>query len=237
MNNPQYNQVASQLRQAIFEGKHAPGTSLPPERALCMRYKVSRITIRQALALLEEERLIIRRQGSGTYVRQNPTRRIPLKVDYTGSIREHAPHLTRELLSSCVMSAREWVADELGVVPATPVLYAERLDRNDATSVAWDEVYIPETYASQLTAEILARVDFLESWCAAQGLKPKVCRQQVQAVTANAADQKLLNLPVGSPLLRTIDLYEAGNGRPIGLFVSHYHPEYITISSHHFFAQ
>jgi DNA-binding GntR family transcriptional regulator len=233
MATAQYNQVADRLRRKILAGKPAPGARLPTERAMCVQYAVSRITIRQALTVLQDEKLIVRRQGSGTYVRQNPTRRIPLRIDYTGSMLEHAPTLVRELLVSRAQPAPEWVADELRLPLATEVLYAERLDRIGQTAVAWDEVYIPLAFAGTLTEQLLARVDFVEAWRDAQGLAPTVCRQQIEAVAATAIDRNRLRVAVKAPLLKTTEIYYGPNARPIGLFVSHYHPAHITVTSRH----
>lgn len=66
-----YQALADALRSAIQGGVYQPNDALPTEQALCGQYQVSRETVRQALGLLEKERLITRRQGSGTYVRDN----------------------------------------------------------------------------------------------------------------------------------------------------------------------
>lgn len=233
MQSTQYSQVADRLRRAILDGTYAPGTRLPTERALCQEQDVSRITIRQALALLEDERLIIRRQGSGTYVRQNPARRIPLMIDYTGSVQEHAPNIGRELLTSRTIGAPEWVADELRLPAKTEVLYAERLDRLEQTAVAWDEVYIPLTFAGGLDADRLARVDFVEAWLTTGECQLTACRQQIEAVQAEETDRTRLGLASAAPLLKAMEIYYTANDRPAGLFVSHYHPQYINIISRH----
>lgn len=196
-----------------------------------MQFSVSRITIRQALSLLEDELLISRRQGSGTYVRRNPTHRIPLMIDYTGSVRDHAPTLSREVLLSIDIEVPEWVAEELRVSKNSSIFYAERIDQLGSTAVAWDEVYIRHDYASALTREILARLDFVEAWCETQEFRPEACRQRVDAVSAGPLDEERLGLPPGSPLLKAIDIYDAIRGKPAGLFVSHYHPKHISITS------
>ncbi len=231
MKSAQYSLVAERLRKGILAGRYAPGTSLPTERSLCTRFRVSRITIRQALTLLEDELLIHRRQGSGTYVRQNPARRIPLMIDYTGSVRDHAPTLSREVLGSRAIPVPGWVAEELGVSPGASILHAERIDRLGPAAVAWDEVYIRRDFAGALTREVLARLDFVEAWCDAQRFRLASCRQRVDAVRAARVDAARLDLPIGSPMLKTIEIYDAARGKPAGLFVSHYHPAYISITS------
>ena len=60
--------VASQLRNRILEGQYAHEERLPAERHLAEEFNVSRGTIRSVLELLEQQHLVTRQIGSGTYV-------------------------------------------------------------------------------------------------------------------------------------------------------------------------
>ncbi|WP_207957700.1 GntR family transcriptional regulator [Streptomyces sp. YIM 98790] len=62
-------QLAARLRAAIHEGTYAAGAELPSEHQLTAQYRVSRSTVRAALAALRAEGLIEARQGSRTRVR------------------------------------------------------------------------------------------------------------------------------------------------------------------------
>ena len=72
---PKYLQVADTLRREIADGIFRDGQTLMTEEELRMRFDVSRQTIRQAISLLEDDGLVDRRRGSGTYVRHGPRRR------------------------------------------------------------------------------------------------------------------------------------------------------------------
>ncbi len=227
----QYEEVAARLRDEILGGRHQPGSRLPTERHLCELLGVSRITIRQALAILAEERLIERRQGSGTYVSPRPSRRIPLRIDYTGSMRQHAPRLSRTV---AVMERRvpsRDVARELGLEEGDEVLYAERRDMLADRAVAWDEAFIAPGFARRLGEEMLGRVDFMEAWMQTESFSMQSCRQVIEARPASLRDISMLALPEGSPVLISTELYIIGDGRSAGLFISHYHPEHICIQS------
>lgn len=64
-----YGQLAQALRARILEGEWAPGDGLPAEAALARGYGVALGTMRQALAVLVNEGLLVRQQGRGTFVR------------------------------------------------------------------------------------------------------------------------------------------------------------------------
>jgi GntR family transcriptional regulator len=63
-----HRQIAQELKSDIQAGIYADGDPFPSETSLVARYGVSRVTIRSALSLLQEEGLIQRIQGSGTVV-------------------------------------------------------------------------------------------------------------------------------------------------------------------------
>jgi LacI family transcriptional regulator len=66
---PRHRQITRDLLTDIAGGKYAPGSRLPSEAQLCQKFKVSRPTVGRALRELQEQGLIDRRVGSGTYVR------------------------------------------------------------------------------------------------------------------------------------------------------------------------
>lgn len=73
---PKYQRIADALRQAIRRGEYKAGDRLPAETALVERFKssmsgVSLPTVRQALGVLQAEDLLERRQGIGTFVKEN----------------------------------------------------------------------------------------------------------------------------------------------------------------------
>ena len=65
---PKYEQLVMALRQTLPQW-HADGQrKLPCEQELAAQFSVSRQTLRQALAVLEQEGLIEKRRGSGSFL-------------------------------------------------------------------------------------------------------------------------------------------------------------------------
>jgi GntR family transcriptional regulator len=72
-----YKQIADHVREAISRGRLAEGGQLPSEVALMAHYGVARMTVRNALRLLQDEGLITAEHGRGVYVRARlPVRRL-----------------------------------------------------------------------------------------------------------------------------------------------------------------
>ncbi|MEV5895778.1 GntR family transcriptional regulator [Nonomuraea fuscirosea] len=64
-----YQQIAASLREQIDGGTLTPGAALPSEAELRRRFSASRNTVRQALAVLERDGLIVAEHGRGHFVR------------------------------------------------------------------------------------------------------------------------------------------------------------------------
>ncbi|MCY0928340.1 GntR family transcriptional regulator [Streptomyces sp. H27-H1] len=67
---PAYQQIANDIRQQIHDGALQAEDQLPTEAALMAEYGVSRIVVRGAIEALQNEGLIVKQQGKGTFVRE-----------------------------------------------------------------------------------------------------------------------------------------------------------------------
>lgn len=65
---PLYYQLATKLKEEILSGALQPGARYYSDRDLIQQYGVSLLTVRQAMSELVNERILERRQGSGTFI-------------------------------------------------------------------------------------------------------------------------------------------------------------------------
>ncbi|QYC45785.1 HTH-type transcriptional repressor YvoA [Nonomuraea coxensis DSM 45129] len=69
---PVFKQIADHLRDAIEQRKLEPGAKVPSEAKLMAHYGVARMTIRNALQVLQAEGLTVAEHGRGVFVRSRP---------------------------------------------------------------------------------------------------------------------------------------------------------------------
>ncbi|WP_321495311.1 GntR family transcriptional regulator [uncultured Desulfobacter sp.] len=69
---PLYYQLAEQLEARIREGVYTPGQAIPSETSLAKTFGLGRPTVRQAMELLVQKGLILKKRGSGTFVKEPP---------------------------------------------------------------------------------------------------------------------------------------------------------------------
>ena len=92
---PRYLAIAAQLRDRIVVDQLGPHTLLPSERELAEQHRVSRMTARQALSLLESEGVVYRRPPRGTFVAE------PRVRFHVGSFSEEVSRLGRHPRRGC----------------------------------------------------------------------------------------------------------------------------------------
>lgn len=69
-NQPKYLHIVETLKKNLASGQYRGGVRLPSEAELTRRFKVSRMTVVKAIQQLQQEGLVVRRVGSGTYAAQ-----------------------------------------------------------------------------------------------------------------------------------------------------------------------
>ena len=107
--------VRSELRRAIIGGEFPAGSKLPNEEALCTRFNVSRITLREAVRGLIEDGYVIRRQGAGTFVTSGPALRNSLDTNfsYTEYLESSGIKVSKKVLDAQLMSGDDEVTADL----------------------------------------------------------------------------------------------------------------------------
>jgi DNA-binding FadR family transcriptional regulator len=126
--------VAKQLLDHLTTGSFAPGTRLPPERALAASLGVGRSTLREAMAALDVLGIIEVRPGSGAYLTSDSSELLPQAIKWslmlgqpqTRDLVEVREHL--EVLSATLAAAR---ATDDGVARLEKHVIAMREARGD----------------------------------------------------------------------------------------------------------
>ena len=141
-------EIAQQeLRQAITGGTFRQGSQLPTEAELCEMLGVSRTVVREALRVLEEEGLVARRHGVGTFVRDHPIlKNLNFNFGITEMIESAGLSSGTSHLAIQSEPADEEKAEQLRVALGTPLVTVERVRTADGRPV----VYSLDTLAESL---------------------------------------------------------------------------------------
>jgi GntR family transcriptional regulator len=153
-----YAKIRNDVRNKIISGKYKPGTLLPKESEMIMKYSASKLTIKKAMDELVNEGLIVKRRGSGTFVKGLSTEDIEkLKVvnQFQGSSAFFADKVveSRILVFEVVKSEPE-IMERLGLSEVSDLYHVVRTRLIDEDPYVIESTYMPVDLIKNLTFEI-----------------------------------------------------------------------------------
>lgn len=198
---PLYTQIASSLRHEIGIGTWPVGTKLPAMNQLADRFGVATQTMRQALGLLESEGLVLRRQGVGTVVQNDPRdlHWLKLPTDWPSLVGMLDKLDVRAMLveaSDRMPKLREDDGEPVGAYK-----YVKRVHYCDGEPFCVIEFYLsaeiymraPKQFRKKTVIPVLAGMKNID-----------ICkvRQSIAIDVADAETAKHLDIPLANPIAR-----------------------------------
>jgi DNA-binding GntR family transcriptional regulator len=212
---PLHVQLAQQLEAAIQAGELPVGSRLSNEVDLAEAYGLSRPTVRQAIARLVDQGLLVRKRGVGTQVVGNSgqvRRSLELTSLYDDLAAAHRKPQT-DVLRFGIVAASAEVAAALQCGAGDRVLGLERLRHADGEPLALLRNWLPpgtlDTDPSALATHGLYEL------LRAEGVRLKVAHQTISAQPATPEQARLLSEEPGCPLLATTRLTYDDHGRAV----------------------
>ena len=198
---PRHAAIAQELRDAIRDGEYLPGSPLPSEARLSERFKVSRGTVRHALASLRAEGLIEGGRGRMPVVRRpGLAQSFDQLVSFTMWARQLGRVPSAETLELARRPADPESAEQLGLEPGAPVFQYKRLRLLDG-----EPVMIERTTMIEPVGRMLLDCDLdggsVYAQLAARGIEFSEADQTIAAIAASADDAEMLGIARRSPLL------------------------------------
>ncbi len=127
----------------IESGSLAPGTKLPPERALSDEFSINRVTVRHALSRMEAEGLIFREERRGWFVSPPRVYYDPTaNTSFTESISSQGRVAGTTILSKQEVSASKWLSTLLGCAVGDPIFIINRLRTVDGRAVLVEQIHV-----------------------------------------------------------------------------------------------
>jgi GntR family transcriptional regulator len=144
------------LWSRITSGYYPAGSLIGTETALANEFNVSRVTLREALALLENEGLVDRRRSQGTFV--SPGVEPRGVVEFTGYLEDiilQADSSQTVRFNRSLIAAPNAVAEALGLRDSEKILRIERLRATEGTPRLWLVDYLPRDIGKHFTDDML----------------------------------------------------------------------------------
>jgi GntR family transcriptional regulator len=199
-------QVQQHILDLIKDDTFSPGDRLPSEAEFSMSLGVSRPTLREALKSLEQEGVLLRKHGVGTFISSH-TPFMESGLEVLESLERQAKRFGIELeITDQTVLERPATPEELGMLAlpidkSIDILSVDRVIAVKGKSVAYLKDVVPLSHLckkdleDQLTSSVLDI--FLKRKAA-----PAISRAEIEAVKAESNEASRLGIPEGEALLK-----------------------------------
>lgn len=204
---PKYLDIRTDLLERIRRGEFGPGSALPSQLVLSREYRVTLMTLRQALKSLEDEQVLVQQPGRGTFVSPSP-RPVPTLdlrdlTSLEAELEDQGVTVTTRLLDARTAALPRTVRAALGAPPRTSGLRLERLRIVHGTAVVHQVSWIPEPYCVPLAAADFRQESLYPALVSRCGLVIGSATESVRVRSLPAALAATAQLPAGRPVLVT----------------------------------
>ncbi len=199
---PRYEQIAQTLRARMHSGELRTGDQLPPERELSQSFLVNRLTLRRALRQLQEQGLLARRRGAGTFVTQPKIEREVGQLVLVSSSQERRGYQPGTHMVLCEQRpATAAVAAQLALPEGAAIYFIQRVRLLNGEPVILERLHTAAALCTGIEQHDLQHRSILEVLASEYGRQLGSTQQSLEPALATRADAALLGIRAGEPVM------------------------------------
>lgn len=212
---PLWLQAVDYIRADIASGVLAVGMRLPPERELCIRLNISRVTLRKALLRLVDDGVLTSSHGRGWYVAGGNQKDWPNSLE---SFSETADRMglvaTSRILRADTAPASFDEAEELSIAPGTQLFFLDRVRMLNQVPIAIDQSRVRANLVPGFESVDFSAASLYEELAAA-GLDLARADSTIEARESDDFAATNLAIQVGKPVLVMHQVVVNSQDKPI----------------------
>lgn len=203
---PLYYQIEQFLREQISSGELKPGDQILTEEKLCLKFGVSRATVRRAIADLVYEGLLERNYSKGTVVKQPKIiQGLFEATSFTSDIMKSGKVITTKILEFRKILADKFLCQTLQIDKEDYLHFIKRVRYVDDIPICVEEIYLPVKLLPDFSKELFSEEGMNQSTYHVlqehYGILVKHIDDTMSAETAGDKDAILLDISSNSPVL------------------------------------
>ena len=219
---PLYKQLSDLLRRQIEEGKIKPDHSIPSERSLCEKFRISRITVRQAISEMINQGMLYRKQGKGTFVAKRKINQGLVRfVNFSRTVLELGMKPSTKILRNDLLPADIQIAKILDIPVTSQILKLSLLGMGDDEPLVLYESYFPLPLGKKMAREAIRREKRSMSFSTydlygeSSGVFPTSVNQTFEAISADERLSSLMRVEKGTAIFMITSVFTAQDQRPL----------------------
>ncbi|TVQ40900.1 MAG: GntR family transcriptional regulator [Spirochaetaceae bacterium] len=216
---PLYLQLERILKDKISSGELKPGDQIPPETELCRQYRVSRITVRNAVDVLVRENLLVAQQGKGTFVAPPKLKRqLPRLYSFSDDMVKLGLTPSSSVITFTLESAESEDRDTLRLPPHDPyVFHLVRVRRANGIPILLERTQIPRFLCPDFLNTDLEKGSLYHTLREKYGLELHDAEETYEAEIAQPDDAAVLDYEPGRPVFAIHRIAYLRDGTPFEL--------------------
>ena len=231
--NPLYKEVKTRITRSLVAGDWRPGAAIPSESRLAELFSVSVGTIRKAIDELVAEKILIRRQGLGTFVTMHTEDRTLYYFFHIVGKDGSRELPTHEMLAFRKGKADAEAEQRLGVARGERVLRISNVLRLAGAAVILDDIVLPQARFPGLTqAMFVGREGTIYGFYQARyGINVVRINERLSADRPSPQTARILGIRATSPVLVIKRIAYTYHDSPVEMrtsWVNTQHHEYLS---------
>jgi GntR family transcriptional regulator len=198
---PLYRQVYDIVVRRVAQGNWRPGEALPSEQSLARELGVSQGTMRKVLDSLTAEKLLERRQGKGTFIAENTQERALFR--FFRMAKPGGKRLTPEHVGESVKLRASRAAErtKLELARDERVVEITRTRLIEERPTLRELIIVPAALFPGIESKTSLPNTLYSLYQTEYGINIVAAHEEIHPELATAADEQVLQVPQGSPLL------------------------------------
>ena len=222
---PVYYQIKQTIKNWIINKDFNPGEKIPSENELAEKFKVSRLTVRQAISQLVQEGFLISKRGEGTFVTNNESLISSFSLEFTGFMDDLFYQISKSKTKSVKinrMTVPKLAKEKLELEDEHEVVQIKRVRFLEDKSFAYTINYLPIEIGSKINEKDLFKKPLLQILEQDFGIQFNEALQTIEASFADKEVAEQLGITSGSPILFVERIMYTKKRRPVELVQSSY---------------
>ncbi len=211
---PRYLQLRKRILSAIESGLLKDNDPLPSEREIAAITDLSRVTVRNAVAELVQENVLVQKRGSGTFVAAKPRRveqSLSRLTSFTEDMARRGMNVEAKFLERGIFSPSPQESFTLGLGVDELVARIGRLRSSEGVPLAIERASLPTSILADPNLVTHSLYEVLEQ----SGNRPIRAIQRISAVNLESDDARHLNVSLGHAGLKIERVSYLGSGRVV----------------------
>ena len=222
---PVYYQIKQAIKNWIITKEFNPGEKIFSENELADKFKVSRLTVRQAISQLIQEGFLICKRGEGTFVTKNESLINSFNLEFSGFMDDLFYQVQKSKTKSvkiAKMVAPKLIKEKLELTVDAEVAQIKRVRFKEHNSFAYTINYLPIEIGMKITRGQLYEKPLLQILEQDVGIQFTEAFQTIEASFADQEVSEALGIASGSPVLFVERIMYGRRRKPVELVQSSY---------------